>query len=111
MISVSLCLRGYQVIACRSLKKPPVGPFAPSVASQTMVSAPSCTDLGAPGPPMSVRTQPGHALFTSTPEPRMAAASCRVKALSAALDIEYAGAYGPIDASCPASDDTLTMRP
>ncbi len=41
---------------------------------------------------MSVRTHPGHALLTSTPVPFVAAASWRVNALSAAFDIEYAGA-------------------
>src|SRR5207237_8986450 len=87
----------YQSIAFRSLKNPPVGPFAGSAASPTIVSAPSSTDCVAPGPPMSVRTQPGHALLTRTPAPFVAAASCRVNALSALFDIEYAGAYVPIE--------------
>ena len=59
----------------RSAKNPAVGPFGASVASQMMVSAPSSTERGAPGPPMSVRTQPGQALFTSTPVPLVSAPS------------------------------------
>jgi hypothetical protein len=34
-----------------------------------------------------------------------------VNAFSAAFDIEYAGAYVDIADSCPAPDDTFTMRP
>jgi hypothetical protein len=30
---------------------------------------------------------------------------------SAALDIDYAGAYADIVASCPALDEALTIRP
>src|SRR5207247_2777331 len=103
--------RGYHSMDFRSLKNPPVGPSGGSVASHTIVSAPSSTDFGAPRPPMSVRTQPGLALLTSTPVPFVAPASCRVNAFSALFDIEYAGAYVPIDDSCPASDDTFTTRP
>src|SRR5262245_48571842 len=61
-----LCMRGgnaislgYQGIGLRSRKKPPCGPPLGSVASQTAVSAPSARDLGAFGPPMSLRTHPG----------------------------------------------------
>src|SRR4051812_41550032 len=110
-IKMEIGRRDHQAIGFRSLKKPPVGPFAHSVASQRIVSAPSSTERGAAEPPISVRTQPGEAQLTRTPVPRVAAASWRVKAFNAAFDIEYAGAYVPIDASCPASDETLTTRP
>src|SRR3954452_9401633 len=55
---------GYQGIGSRLRKNPPVGPSSGRVASQTAVSAPSSTDRGAPAPPMSVRTHPGHIEFT-----------------------------------------------
>src|SRR5262245_39618490 len=87
----------YQSISRLSLKKRPVGPFAPSRAAQTMVSAPCSTERGAPAPPMRVRTHPGLTQLTSTPVPFVAAASCIVIALSAAFEIEYAGAYVVID--------------
>ena len=56
----------YQLILCRSRKKLPVGPPFGSVASQTAVPAPSAGVLGAPAPPMRVRTQPGQTAFTRT---------------------------------------------
>src|SRR5512134_1969235 len=95
----------------RSRKNPPVGPSFGSVANHTIVSAPSCGDRGADGPPMSVRTQPGSAALTSTPLASYECARIRVNAFKAAFDIEYAGAYPDIVASCPAPDDTLTIRP
>src|SRR6185295_11040969 len=101
----------YQSISRRSLKNFPVGPFEGSVASQTIVSAPSSTDRGAPRPPIRVRTQPGFTQLTSTPLPLVDAASWIVSAFSAAFEIEYAGAYVVIDDSWPAPDETLTMRP
>jgi hypothetical protein len=57
----------YHSIARRSWKNPPDGPSSGSVASQTIVSAPSRGERGADGPPMSVRTHPGSTAFTSTP--------------------------------------------
>jgi hypothetical protein len=62
-------------------------------------------------PPIRVRTHPGSTQFTRTPLPFVAAASCIVSAFNAAFEIEYAGAYVPIDDSCPAPDDTFTTRP
>src|SRR5688500_9270153 len=98
-------------MARRSRKNPPVGPLSGSVASHTIVSAPSCGDRGAEGPPMSVRTHPGSTALTSTPSPRYVSDRIRVNALTAAFDIEYAGAYVDMVASCPAPDDTFTTRP
>lgn len=60
----------YQSMARRSWKNPPVGPSSGSVASHTIVSAPSCGARGAEGPPMSVRTHPGSTALTSTPSAR-----------------------------------------
>lgn len=74
------------------------------------MSAPCYTLRGAPRPPMSVRTQPGFMLLTSTCGPP-ACATRRVRAFSAALLAEYAGAYPPMLASCPAPLLTFTTRP
>src|SRR5215831_8293559 len=60
----------YQSTCRRSRKKPPVGPLSGSVASHTVVSAPSSTDRGADRPPISVLTHPGSTTFASTPESR-----------------------------------------
>src|SRR5437899_3162510 len=98
-------------MARRSWKNPPVGPLSGSVASHTIVSAPSCGDRGADGPPMSVRTHPGSTALTSTPLAQQVRARIRVNAFKAAFDIEYAGAYADMVASCPAPDETLTIRP
>ncbi len=54
-------------------------------APQHTLAPPSATGRP-PLPPMSVATQPGHTLFTSTPVPDSSAASWRVNAFSAALD-------------------------
>lgn len=54
----------YHGCGSRMWKNPPVGPSAPSVASQTLVLAPSVTSNAAASPPMSVFTQPGSAAFT-----------------------------------------------
>ena len=70
-----------------SRKNPPEGPSAGSVASQAAVSAPFSTERAALGPPMSVRTQPGHiALILTSPGPSSEAVM-RVNALSAAFDM------------------------
>jgi hypothetical protein len=50
-----------------------VGPLSGRVASQTAVSAPSCTQRGATLPPMRVATQPGDIELTLTPAPASAA--------------------------------------
>src|SRR4051812_48341087 len=76
----------YQAIRFRSWKKPPLGPSAGSVASQTIVSAPSSTLRVAFGPPMSVRTQPGSTQFTRADG--NAEASITVIAFSVAFEIE-----------------------
>src|SRR5262245_56170674 len=76
----------YHGIGSRSRKNPPVGPPSGSVASHTAVSAPLRTPREALGPPMSVRTHPGHTLLTSTPSPAVALATIRVSALSAVFD-------------------------
>ena len=60
---------------------------------------------------MSVRTQPGSTALTNTPLARYVFARILVNAFRAVFDIEYAGAYVDIVASCPAPDDTLTIRP
>ena len=56
----------YQGIAIRSRKKPPLGPSSARVASQTKVSTASSGERGAPAPPMSVLTHPGHMALTFT---------------------------------------------
>src|SRR5205085_8903204 len=57
--------RDYQGMTLRSFTNLPVRSCGASVASQTIVAAPSATDRVAPSPPMSVRTQPGQTLFTA----------------------------------------------
>src|SRR5689334_2983079 len=76
----------YQSILSLSRKNPPLGPPSGNVASQTAMSAPSSTDLGAFRPPMSVLTQPGHIAFTSTFVPLNSVASITVNALRLVLD-------------------------
>jgi len=56
--------RHHHGIDFRSRKNPPLGPSSGNVASHTMVSAPCSTERSACGPPMSVRTQPGHTELT-----------------------------------------------
>src|SRR5262245_21356944 len=92
-----------------SRKNPPVGPSSGKSTAHNTLAAPSAT--GRPPPPMSVLVQPGHTAFTSTPLCASSAARIRVSALSAAFDTEYAGVPAPIDASEPASEETLTIRP
>src|SRR5205085_7332186 len=52
-------------ITFRSFTNLPVRSCGASVASQTIVAAPSATERVAFSPPMSVRTQPGQTLFTA----------------------------------------------
>ena len=73
-------------ISSRSRKNLPVSSSGASVASRTAVSAPSSTDRGAVGPPISVRTQPGHVEFTAILSPCRALASMRVSPLSASFE-------------------------
>ena len=68
-----------------SRKNPPVGPLSGSVAAHTIPAAPSLTERGAPAPPISVATQPGHTAFTKIRVFRSSPASERVKAFSAAF--------------------------
>ena len=60
----------------RSRRKLPVRFWGASVASHTIVSAPSSTERGAPEPLRSVRTQPGQTEFTE--KFGNATASCEV---------------------------------
>jgi len=55
----------YHGISFLSLKNLPEGPLSGSNESQTAVSAPSSTERVAPGPPISVRTQPRLIVLTS----------------------------------------------
>src|SRR5205807_4214056 len=93
-----------------SRKKPPVGPLSRSVAATIMLAAPSATLRGAPGPPISVATQPGQTEFTRMCALRSSAARVRVIAFSAAFVTWYAGGPAPMLASDPDSEDTLTIR-
>ena len=69
----------------RSRKKPPFGPSAGSVANHTKVSAASSGERGAPEPPMSVLTQPGHTALTLT-SPWTACDTLTVRAFRAAFE-------------------------
>src|ERR1043166_10277596 len=102
---------GHHGISFRSRKNLPVSSRGAAVASHTIVSAPSATERGAFGPPMSVRTQPGQTEFTPMPLLRNAAASWRVTALSAVFEMLYAGAYVSMSLNWPAPLDTLMIRP
>jgi mannosyltransferase len=68
-----------------SRKNPPVGPSSGRSTAQSTLAAPSATERGAAGPPMSVRTHPGQVALTRIPVPRRSAARTRVIAFSAAL--------------------------
>jgi hypothetical protein len=94
-----------------SRKNPSVGPLSGRVAAHKIPAAPSRTERGAPAPPISVATQPGHTEFTRIREPRSSPASVRVKAFSAALVTCYAGGPAPMFVSDPDSEETLTIRP
>jgi hypothetical protein len=61
----------------------PVGPSAARRQAQSTEAAPCSTERGAPGPPMSVRTQPGQTAFTRAAG--SSRAHSRVRAFSAAL--------------------------
>src|SRR5262249_35151383 len=77
----------HQGIGFISRKKRPEGAPAGSVESHTAVSAPFPTVRVALGPPIAVRTQPGHmALILMLPRPSSAAVM-RVSALSPAFDM------------------------
>src|SRR5262245_18146152 len=76
----------YRAISRRELKKPPLGPSAGSVTSQTGVSAPSSGVSGAAAVPMSVCTHPGSAELTFTLEPRNSLANSAVRAFKATLE-------------------------
>jgi hypothetical protein len=75
----------YHGIGFRSRKNPPFGPTSERVASHTSVSTASSGERGAPEPPMSVLTQPGHMALTFT-SPRTARDTFTVKAFRAALE-------------------------
>src|SRR4051794_19694417 len=76
----------YQGISCRLRKNFPVNSCGASSANQTAVSAPSSTERVAFGPPMSVRTHPGHIALTAMWSARSASASMTVRPLSASFD-------------------------
>src|SRR4051794_32363174 len=76
----------YQAISRRLRKNFPVTSWGASSANQTAVSAPSSTESVAFGPPMSVRTHPGHMELTAMWSARSASASMIVKPLSASFD-------------------------
>ena len=87
--------RAHQGTTRPSRKKPPVGPSSGTSAAQTTDAAPSRTGRP-PGPPISVRTQPGQTEFTRILVSGAAsAASIRVSALSPALLTRYAGIPRP----------------
>src|SRR5262245_2973885 len=86
---VTFCLRAkahHHGISLRSRKNFPVNFCGASVASHTMVFAPSSTERAAPCPPISVRTHPGQTEFTA--KLGNAAASCDVTPLSAVLEMQ-----------------------
>src|SRR5262249_4449565 len=65
-------------------------PVSVAVTPNSTLAAPSSTERGAPRPPMSVRTQPGHVAFTRIWRSASSAARIRVSALSAAFEAPYA---------------------
>ena len=77
--------RPHQGMGFPSRKKPPVGPSSRS-AAQRIEAAPSPSERGAPGPPISVRTQPGQTELIFTARPSNSGAMIRTRALSAALE-------------------------
>ena len=109
----------YQAIALRSRNRPPVGPSAGSVASQTGVSAPCSTERGARSEPISVLTQPGQAALINTSGTFTARASSAVSKFSPPLESLYAGestipwgeSGSVISASVPRVLDIFTIRP
>src|SRR5215831_16140602 len=78
----------HQGITSRSRQNGPVLFWGASAAAQTMPAAPSSTERGAAGPPISVRHQPGETEFTATPLSLSAAASRQVIAFSVVFDAE-----------------------
>src|SRR4051812_49479349 len=68
-----------------SRNTPPVGPDGGSLHAQRTEAAPFATGRGAPGPPLSVRTQPGSVAFTRIARGRNSSAKSRVMAFSVAL--------------------------
>ena len=74
-------------------KYPPVGPLSGSVASRTLVFAPSPSSICAPSPPISVFTHPGCAEFTLIFVPRNSCARWIVNEFSAVFDESYANVF------------------
>src|SRR5262245_24416025 len=81
-------IAGHQGISRWSRKNRPVGPPSGSEASQAGVSDPLSGERGALGPPIDVRTHPGHTAFTKIPRgSRLSSrAKMRVRALSPTFD-------------------------
>jgi hypothetical protein len=71
-----------------SCQKPPVTLASASSTGHRMLSAPCWRLRGAPGPPMSVRTQPGQTAFTAMPRDFRAAARWTVMALSVVFEMQ-----------------------
>src|SRR6184192_2304294 len=88
--AVALAKADHHGISLRSRRNLPVRACGASLASHTIVSAPSSTERFAFSPPMSVRTQPGHTEFTANFG--NAAASCTVTPFNAVFEMQYAGA-------------------
>src|SRR5262245_17867750 len=99
----------HQGISLRSRKNFPVSFCGASLASHTMVSAPSSTERVAFDPPISVRTQPGQTEFTANFG--NAVASCDVTPSNAVIELQYAAAQPSAPpASWTPPLDTLTTR-
>src|SRR5262249_54099111 len=96
-------------ISLRSRRNLPVISCGASLASHTIVSAPSSTERLALSPPISLRTQPGQIKFTTNFG--NAAESCTVTQFSAVFKIQKAGAQpsAPPE-SCPPPLETLITR-
>src|SRR5215471_21368608 len=109
VLCTPLLLQNHQGISLRSRRNLAVRSCGASLASHTMVSAPSSTERLAFWPPISVRTQPGHTEFTANFG--NAAASCTVTPLSAVFEMQYTGAQPSAPSvNCPPPLETFTMR-
>src|SRR4030095_16769761 len=101
--SENVALENHHGISLRSRRNFPVRSCCASLASYTIVPAPSSTELLPFSPPMSVRTQPGHTEFTANFG--NAAASCTVTPFSAVFEMQYAGAQP----SAPSAHSASTL--
>src|SRR5262249_52362705 len=83
--ALALAKADHHGISLRSRRNFPVNLCGASLASHTIVSAPSSTERVAFPPPMSVRTQPGQTALTANFG--NAATSCDVTPFSAAFEM------------------------